>query len=350
MFSVSPKEKMLFAEHLSLLLKGGTSLPESMEVLEEEAKSQGLKKALGDVLKKISEGETLSRSLGQHPKIFDSFFQNVVKIGEKSGTLEENLNYLSSYIRSRYSLRRKIKGALMYPALIVSLALIIVSLITVFVLPRIVNLLETIQVELPLATKILIGSGTFLRDYWFWVLLGFLLFFLIFKLLQRIKLVRFYWDKFTLSLPFFGEINKNLNLARFSRTFYTLFKSGTSILEALDICIDTLSNEVFKSKLRLIRIKVERGEKLSDGLKEYPGVFPLVFSQMIVVGERTGALEDSLLYLTEFYEGEVDSAVKNLSGLLEPILLIFVGVLVAFIALSIITPIYKLIGNLQNLR
>lgn len=350
MFSVSPKEKMLFAEHLSLLIKGGIPLPEALEVLRDETKSAPFKKALNKILKRVSEGEALNQTLRDHPKIFDGFFQSIVRVGEKSGTLEENLEYLSAHIRSQYSLRRKIKATLTYPVLIVVLALTIVFLITVFILPRIISLLTAIQAELPLATRILISSGTFLKNYWLAILVGGLLASLAFRALQRIKVIRFYWHKATLYFPFFGEISKNLNLARFSRTFHTLFKSGTPVLEALGICADILPNEVYRNRMMTVKDGVERGDKLSDGLKKFPEVFPAIFSQMILIGEKTGTLEESLLYLTEFYEEEVDTAVRNLSGLLEPILLIFVGILVAFIALAIITPIYKLISSLQGLR
>ncbi len=350
MLFVSPKEKMFFAEHLSLLIRGGVPLAEALKVLRGEISSRSFKKALSDILERVLEGETLARGLGRHPKIFDKFFQNIVRVGEKSGTLEENLKYLSTCIRSQHNLQRKIKGALIYPILIITLAVIIVSLITFFVLPKIIGLLQSLEVELPLATRILIGSGTFLKQYWLWLLGGLFLLFFIFKVFQRLKFIRFYWHKLILSFPLFGKINRNLSLARFSRTFYTLFRSGMPILEALEVCADALPNEVYKTQLNSVRSEVERGEKISEVLKRFPKTFPLVFSQMILVGERSGALEGSLLYLAEFYEGEVDTAVKNLSGLLEPVLLIFVGLLVAFIALAIITPIYKLIGSLQGLR
>lgn len=345
--SVSTKEKLFFTEHFSLMLKAEIPLAEVLEVLENEVKSGVFKKTLGDIEKRVLEGESLHKGLEKHPKIFDKFFRNVVKIGEESGTLQENLRYLSESLRSEYSLRRKIIGALIYPALIMILALFIAVSITVFILPKLLDLFQNLEVQLPLATRILLGSGSFLRQYWIFILGGVFLCLLIFKMLQRINRVRFCLHKSILSLPLFGNIDKNRSLARFSRNFYTLYKSGVPLLEALDICVESTSNEVFKRDIALARAGVERGEKISTGLKSSSKTFPLVFSQMILVGEKTGTLEESMLYLAEFYEAEVDSALKNLSSVLEPVLLILVGLFIVFVALSIIVPIYQFTTDLR---
>jgi len=347
MLLVSQKEKMFFAEHLALMLKGGISITEALEALQEEAKSWVFKRALSDVNKRVLEGESLSKSLEHHPRVFNKFFQSVVKVGEESGTLEENLRYLSLALRSEYSLRRKIVGALIYPTLVILLALSIVLIITFFILPKLLTLFKVLEMQLPLATRLLLNCTSFLQKYWASLLVGIFVYLLILKILQGFKVIRFYSHKSNLFLPFFGGIEKNRNLAEFSRVFYTLLKSGVPILETLDICIDTSKNEVYKKKLRLVRSGVERGERISQGLKKSPEVFPSIFSQMVLVGERTGALEESFRYLSNFYEEEVDSAVKNISGLLEPVLLIFVGLFVGFISLAIITPIYQFTAGLR---
>ncbi|MBZ9572521.1 type II secretion system F family protein [Patescibacteria group bacterium] len=344
MFFVSQKEKMFFAEHLSLMIKGGIPLTEALETLKNETKSKTFKKTLNNILKRILEGERLNKSLGRYPKIFDKFFCNVVKVGEESGTLEENLKYLAGQIRSDYEMKKKVSGALIYPVIIITMALIIALVVTLFILPKITNLFQFLEVELPLTTRVLIGSTFFFKKYWIFIIIGIIFLISAFRILQRFKSTKFYFDKISFSLPFFSQIFKGLNLARFSRTLYTLLKSRMPILEALEICADTLPNEVFKRSLILVRSGVERGEKISQGFKRFPQIFPPIFSQMVVVGERSGALEESFLYLAEFHEGEVDSILKNLSGILEPILLILVGAFVAFVALAIITPIYRFIG------
>jgi len=340
------KEKMLFAEHLSLLIKGGTTLNEALEILKEESKSRAFKKALENISKRILEGESLNKSLARYPKIFNKFFQNVVKVGEESGTLEENLKYLSVCLKNQHSLKKKLLGALMYPVIVITLALVIVLATTLFVLPRLFSLFSVLEVQLPLSTKILLGTGGFLQKYWIFLIVIFIFLFLIYKIFNYIKITRFYLHRIIFFMPFFGTTNKNSNLAEFSRIFFTLLKSGVPILEALDICNETITNEVYKKYLKLVRAGVERGEKLNQSFKAFPRVFPSIFSQMILVGEKSGTLEESMSYLAEFYEEEADSALKNFSVILEPILLILVGLFVAFIALSIITPIYQFTSNL----
>ena len=346
---VSIKEKMLFAQHLSLLIKGERPLFEALKVLRNETKSGTFKKVLNGILNRVSEGISLNQSLRAYPQIFDKFFCNVVKVGEVSGTLSENLKYLSQYLRNQYLLQKKIVLALIYPLLILILTFFLILLLLLFVLPKIIGLFRALQVELPWATRVLINTSIFLKNNGIKLIVIFLFLFLVFKLLNRNRIIKFYSHKLLLSLPALGKVSMNVNLARFSRTFYTLFKSGVPVLEALEVCQEVLQNAVYKERLKRIQYEVERGERLSEALKKFPDIFPPIFAQMILVGEKGGTLEESLRYLAEFYEEEVDSAVKNLSGLIEPFLLILVGVVVAFVVLSIITPIYRLVGNLSHL-
>lgn len=345
--SVSIKEKMFFVENLSLMIKGGIPIAEALETLKQEVKSKTFKKALDDILKRILEGGTLSEAMSSYPKIFDKFFENVIKLGEESGTLQENLRYLALHLRKDYEMKKNIRGAMIYPAIIVIVGLIIAFTVTFFILPKITDLLKILGVELPLATKILINSSSFLKENLILIISGLIFVILIFKFILKLKFIKFYFDKTSLSLPIFGQVFRNLSLARFSRFSYTLFKSGMPVLEALKISSDSLPNEVYKKNLTSVRLEVERGGKISQGLKNFPKVFPLTFCQMISIGEKTGALEESFLYLARFYEREVSSVLKNLSAILEPILLILVGVFVGFIALAIITPIYRFTGSLR---
>ena len=347
MFSVSQKEKILFTEHLSLMIRGGIPLAEALEVLSKEAKSQQFKKVLTEVLKRILEGENLNKSLAQHPKVFNDFFQNVVKVGEESGTLEENLKYLSSYLQGQYSLRRQIIGALIYPAIIVAVALVVVLVVTLFIFPKLHALLLALDVPLPFTTQLLLTLGGFFKQYWPFIFIGIFLYFLVLRVFQTIPLTRFYLHKRNLLMPVWGEIEKNRNLVEFSRILHTLLKSGLPILNSLDICIEVSTNEVYRKGLISVRSGVERGQTISHGLKNFPQIFPLIFSQMILIGEKTGSLEESFLYLSEFYEREINSTIQNLSRLLEPALLILVGFFVIFIALAIIAPIYQFSSALR---
>ncbi len=347
MFSISQKEKIFFTEHLSLMVKGGIPLAEALETLKEETKSQAFKKILSNILERILEGETLNKSLARHPKVFSNFFQNVVKIGEESGTLEENLKYLSSYLQGQYSLRRKVLGALSYPILIVIIGLVVVLVITLFIFPKLLDLFQALDIPLPFATQLLLVLGKFFYQYWILIIIGIAIYFLIIRALQTIKIIRFYLHQRNLLMPIFGQIEKNRHLVEFSRILHTLLKSGIPILESLDICIEVLQNEVYKRHLLSVRSGVEQGETISTGLKKFPRTFPLIFSQMVLVGERTGALEEIFLYLTEFYEREIDSTVQNLSRLMEPALLLLVGFFVVFVTLAIITPIYQFSSALR---
>lgn len=341
------KEKMFFTEYLALMLKGGASLAEALEILKTEARSRRFRKTLNDVLKRILEGESLEKAMSQHPKVFDRFYQNIVRVGEKSGSLEENLKYLALKIKKDAEMKNKVKGALIYPLIIVFLVLVVAFAVTFFVLPQITNLFYLLKVELPLITRGLISFVSFSQKYWLFILSAVLVLVLAIGFLQKLKRVKFFLDRLSLSLPFLGQIFKNLNLSFFSRTFYILLKSGVPLSESLIILSETLPNEVYKRNLLSLRSKIEGGEKISQGLKAAPQIFPAVFSGMILVGERSGTLEESLLYLADYHEKEVDTALKNLSTVLEPVLLIFVGILVAFLALAIITPIYQFTGQIR---
>jgi type IV pilus assembly protein PilC len=349
---VSQKEKIFFAENLSLMIKGGIPIAESLETLRDEVKSRTFRKILADTLKRVLEGEGLAKSLERYPRVFDRFFLSVVKLGEKSGTLEENFKYLALQLRKDYELRRKVIGALLYPILIIILAILIILVVIYFVLPKIIPVFESLQAmgivgQLPLATQILLNLGNFLRNFGFLIPPILICFFLFFKILQKISLIRFYFDKIALAFPILGNIFKNLNLARFSWNFYTLLKSGMPILEALEVCSSILPSEVYRRNLFLIKTDVERGEKISSSLKKIPQYFSPIFSEMILVGEKTGSLEESFLYLAEFYTQEADSTIKNISDLIGPILLIFIGILVILIALATIIPIFRFIGEIK---
>jgi len=347
MFSNLNKEKIFFTQHLYLMIKGGLSLSEALETLKEETKSKTFKKVLDDILKRILEGESLNQGLSRYPKIFNQFFQGIVKIGEESGTLEENLQYLNSQLRSEYEIKRKTAAALIYPLIVVVLAVVIAFFVSLFVLPKAMAIFQMFKFQLPLSTRILISATQFLKRGWILIIIVVIFLILLFQALKKIKIFRYLFDKISLSLPIFGPVFKNVNLVQFAQSFYTLLKSGIPILETIDICIKNLPNEVLKESLISVRAEVEKGGKMSQGLRNSSKIFPSIFSQMVSVGERSGALEDTFIYLSKFYQEEVDSALKNISTVLEPLLLILVGLFVGFVALAIITPIFKFTGDLR---
>jgi type IV pilus assembly protein PilC len=345
--AVSLLEKMFFAEHLSLMLKSGTPISEALETLKDEVKSKALKKALGKILAEVVSGRSLSQSLRMHPKIFDDFFCGVVEIGEKTGKLDTNLKYLSFKLYQEQELRSRLRGAMIYPAILIITSLIILSVVIFYLLPKIVPLFTLIGAKLPLPTRVLISLLPFLKKNLWKIILIIFLILLLYKILRSIKKTRLFLDKIFLSLPLLGNFLKNLNLAQFSRALYILLKSGLTLKESLELSKKTLQNSDYLEKVDFLITEIEKGEMVGQTLKRFPKNFPLFFSQMILTGERTGNLDETLSYLAQFYEEKVSSDSKRFSSIIEPALIIFVGILVGFIAFSVLTPIYQFLGQFR---
>lgn len=338
---------MLFAQHLSLMIKGGVSLLEALAILKKEIKSKNFQRTLDDILKRVSAGEKLAKAMSFHPRVFDKFYQNIIMVGEESGSLQENLSYLSQKLQKDIEMGKKIKSALIYPAIIISLALIIVFIVAFFVLPKITDLFQALQIPLPFATRLLISSISSFRNYWFIGAFGLISFIFLLRILIKLKPLKFFLDKIFLNLPILSQVFKNFNLAYFSRNFYILLKSGIPLLDSLNILSQVCPSQVYARNLLKIKQRVERGEKISQGLKFFPKNFPSIFSEMVLVGERSGTLEESFLYLSDYHEKETDQILKNLSSLIEPALMILIGIFVGFVAIAIITPVYQFTGQLK---
>jgi type IV pilus assembly protein PilC len=340
-------EKIFFAEHLSLMLKSGTPISEALETLKDEVKSKSFKKALEMVLAEVVSGRSLSQSLRMHPKIFDDFFCGVVEIGEKTGKLDANLKYLSLKLSQEQELRSRLRGAMIYPAILIFTSLIILSIVIFYLLPKIIPLFTLIGAKLPLPTRILISLLPFLKKNLWKIILIILLLLLIYKVLRSIKKTRLFLDRIFLSFPLLGNFLKNLNLAQFSRSLYILLKSGLTLRESLELSKRAIQNSDYLEKIDFLISEIERGERVGQSLKKFPKNFPLFFSQMILTGERTGNLNETLLYLAQFYEEKVALDSKRFSSIIEPALIVFVGILVGFIAFSVLTPIYQFLGQFR---
>ena len=344
---ISFLDKILFARHLSLMIKAGLPLRESVATIQEQSESKSFKKVLDDVLRSIDNGQSLATSLSRHPRIFDTLYINMVKIGEESGTLEENLEHLTFQLKKSYELRGKVKAAMLYPSIILTALIVLSAGLTFFVLPKITPIFKTLDIQLPIATKVLIRFTEIVQNYGIYILIGIVAFGVILFLLSRTRLVRLLIHKFTLKLPIIGSISRNVNLAHFSRILGILLKSGLPVVRALNITQASLGNIIYQEELGTVAEEVEKGKSISDYLRKREAVFPLMVSKMIGVGEKTGNLAETLLYLGNFYEAEVDRSTKNLSTILEPILLLIIGVAVGFIALAIISPIYEITRGLH---
>jgi len=340
--------KVNFAKHMSLMIRAGLPIDESIRVLRDQATGR-FRRVLSDILAAVESGRPLSDGFADHRGIFSDLFIATIRSGEISGTLEQSLDDLATQLVKSYELSRKIRGAMLYPIIVIVAALSIGIGLSVFVLPKVIKLFQSITVKLPLSTQILMNFSNFMVQHGVLAVLGGIAGIFLLNFLFKSKPIRPFTHAFMLKMPIFGPLIRNYNLAQFSRTMHTLLRSGVSIGEAYKICSDTLHNESYKRALLKVRDGIETGAPSSVVLEERPKLFPPTATRMIAVGERTGKLEETYEYLAQFYEDEVDTATRNLSTILEPVLLIVIGLGVAFIAISIILPIYNFIGNIQSL-
>lgn len=339
---VSVQEQILFARHLAIMTKAGMSLLDSLQMLRRQAKSRSMRTILETATKAVTNGQFLSVALEPYAGVFGELFINIVRIGESSGTLPENLNYLAQELTKKRQLAIKIKGALFYPLIILIGTVGIITLLVTFVLPKILPVFQSLNVQLPLPTRILIAVSNFAQEYTFSIFIGFMLLVAAFVLLLRVRKFRYTVQRGLLLVPIAGNIMKEVNLIGFARTLGILLKSGSKIVESVNTAGATLNNLVYREALSGAADDIRKGEQLSERLMKRAHLFPDMLSQMIMVGENTGNLSETLLYLGEYYEEEVDNATKNLSTVLEPLLLIIMGVIVGFVAIAIITPIYSI--------
>lgn len=344
---VSFLDKLLFTKHLSVMIKAGITLSESLDILIAQSKSGVFKKTLAKVSEDVKNGQRLTVAFGKNPKVFDQFYISLISVGEESGTLEKSLEFLSEQLAKDYNLRKKIKAAMLYPALVFAATFIMGGFISLFILPKLVDFFEAFEVQLPLSTKILLFFANTMKNYGVLILFAFLVIWLIGYLAVQLKSIKPLWHRLILKAPLFGQLLAYSQLARFSRNFGVLLKSGVPITQSLQTTADTLSNLKFKNDLTVINEALTKGKSIGDALIENKfDEFPLLVVKMIAVGEKTGKLEEVLLYLADFYESEIDDISKNLSTILEPILLIVIGLVVGFVALAIISPIYELTGSI----
>jgi len=345
--TVSIKELLFFTKNLSVMLKAGTTLIEGLTVLKEEAKGK-LRFILEKMVEHVEQGFPFSEALEKNKSVFSEIFVSIVKVGEESGTLENNLNYIADQLDKSYQLRKKIIGAMIYPAIVIIGALVLGIGIVMFVLPKISGLFKGFDIELPFTTRVLIGISDFFQLYGIWapiIILGSVLF--VYILLRR-KFMHGITHWLILELPIVRNISIHANLASFCRTMSILLQSGVTIDEGINICSRTVSNHYYKSFLLATHEKIKAGDTLAASLALKKRLFSGTDIQIIRVGEDSGTLSDSLAYCAEIHEREVDSITKNLSNILEPVLLIGVGLMVGFLALSIITPIYSITGEMRN--
>ena len=341
-------EKILFVKHLSIMVKSGTTLVASLELLRKQVRSRAFKYVLDKVVPDVQNGQFLSDSLAKFRWLFGDLFINVVKIGEESGSLSENLTHLADELKKKQQLRQKIRSAFIYPIIVLCATLGVVGMLIFFVLPKIIPIFTSLRITLPWTTRFVIFISQFLIHNGVFVFLGGIVLIVVWTFLLRIQAMRFFTHRLILILPVVGPISKMANTADFTRTLALLLKSGIKIVESLIITSESVPNLVFRRAIREVAETVRRGESMHVYLNQHEHVFYPTVSRMIEVGDATGTLEPNLFYLADFYENEVDELTKNLSVVIEPLLLLFMGGIVGFVAISIITPIYEITQSISR--
>lgn len=346
---ISHLDRLLFTKHLSIMIKSGLPLKEALDTLASHSNSAKLNQILKEVAKDVQNGQSLTKALTKYPKVFDQFYLGMIKIAEESGTLAENLQFLAQHLNQDYTLRRKIQGALYYPGIVLSATIIMGGFIALYLLPQLVDFFEVFDQELPLATRILLFFANLFKNYGLIIVAAFVGLVLGTVSLFQSKFFKPRLHRLILSLPLIGQITIDGQLARFCRNLGTLLKNGVPSSRAFEITGQTLNNLYYQEKINMIREHLVKGKHFHQAMLEINGPgFPEIIRRMVEVGEKTGTLDQVLLYLGDFFDEEVDSVAKNLTTILEPILLLIIGLVVAFVALAIVSPIYELTGSIQR--
>ena len=342
---LSHTEKLMFTKYLAVLLQSGLAIDEVLGILLDQAK--GPVKHIATTLRdSVKNGETLSAGFAHYPHLFSPVYVNLVAAGEASGTLLTNLEHLVDQMQRDHDLRQKIRGAVMYPAVILCAAVALSVGIVVFILPNITDVFASLHIELPITTRILLWVADVMRYHGLEVALGSMAFVVFCLVIRKMSFAKPVLHAIFLRLPLLGSLAKKTNLARLTRLLGTMLKGGMPIDEAVPIAINVLSNVRYKKALTLLRHEVDQGQTLAQCFAQSPGLFPPLFVRMTRVGEESGTLGETFLYLAGFFEEEINDATKNLSTLLEPVLLVGIGLMVGTVALSIISPIYEVVGKI----
>lgn len=344
---VSLTEKMLFARNLQIMIAAGIALPRSLGILSNQVKSKKLKEALLAVETEVVKGKSFADSLAKYPNIFSKFFTSIIKVGEESGTLEEGLKVLTKQMEREQDLRSKVIGAMVYPAVIICAMIGVGILMLVMVIPKLAETFRDLNVELPPTTKFVIFLGTFLATKGYIVILLVIGLVFLLRRVAKTKGGKRALDSISLKFPIISPIIKKMNSAHAIRTLSSLVVSGVPIIEALDIVASTMGNTYFQNSIIDAMEKVKKGIKLSEALKPYEKLYSSLVIQMIQVGEETGETSGILLKLADFFEEEVTNATKNISSIIEPLLMLLIGGVVGFFAVSMFQPIYSMLGSIQ---
>ncbi|MCQ9208014.1 MAG: type II secretion system inner membrane protein GspF [Omnitrophica bacterium] len=343
---VKMDDLVIFSRQLATMVDSGIPLVQALDVLAEQIEKPDFQAVVGGLRDSIETGSSLSEALARHPKIFSELFVNMVRAGESSGMLDDILERLADYLEKTSSLQRKVKSSFVYPSLVISMAIAITSILIFKVVPTFQGIFEGLGAELPLLTRMLIAFSDFARHSAIFIIVGLFLLGVAFSKIIRTEKGKMNFDKMLLHLPIVGILLRKVAVARFARTLSTLVKSGVPILNSLEIVAKTSGNKVIEMAVNQVRTNIREGENIAEPLTR-SGVFPPMVTRMIGVGEQTGELEKMLSKIADFYEEQVDVAVNSLTSLIEPIIIVVLGVVVGGIVAAMFLPIFQITQIIQ---
>jgi len=338
---VSDTDIAAFTRQLSTMVNAGLPINEALLVLRSQS-NPSMQKVVAQVLADIEAGESLSTALSRHPSVFNKTYVSLVKSGEVGGVMDEVLVRLADSLEKDMEFRGKVKGALVYPAIVVVGMIIVAFIMMIFVIPRLTSLYTEFNAEIPLATRILVSVSNFAIKFWPIFLFLVFLFLYFFRAYRNTKFGREKTDAFLLNLPIIGNLQQKVILTEFTRTLSLMVGAGVSILEALSVASEVVNNSVISSALKDTAKQIEKGFPVAYAFARHPNVFPFLLSQMIAVGEETGKMDEVLAKISHIYEVESNQMVKSLTATIEPVIMIILGLGVGFLVVAIILPIYNL--------
>ena len=342
---ISLTEKLMFTNNLQLTVSAGVSLPSAIRILSEHTKNKKFKKILEEISEKITKGNNFSGALLDYPNVFPEIFYRMVEVGEESGTLESVLEVLAKQMEKEHQLKSRVQGAMIYPALLLSFMFVIGIVMMIMVVPKFSEMFNSFGIVLPITTRILIFVGNSLASYWYMLPIIFCFLFLSLRFALKTNFGKLAWDTCVLRIPIIGGIIKKTNTTQTIRTLGSLIASGVPIVRSLEIVSKTLENVHYKKAISQVAEEVKKGSSLSAALKKHEDLYPQLVIQITAIGEETGKTSIVLEKIAEFFEKDIDNITKNFSSIIEPFLLIFIGVAVGFFALSIIQPLYGILGS-----
>ena len=340
---IQTRDIVIFTRQFATMINSGLPLVQSLDILAKQSENKALRKVIEEILYDVESGQTLADAIGKHPKVFTDLYKNMVAAGEAGGILDTILLRLATFLEKADALKRKIKGAMIYPAVIFTVAGAAVSVLLIFVIPTFQEMFASAGVQLPMPTLIVIGLSEFLQAYWWGVFGAIIAFLVLIRQWYKTPGGQLVLDKLILNVPILGPLQRKAAIARFTRTLGTLVSSGVSILDGLEITARTAGNRVIHDAIMESRTSIAGGETISEPLKK-SGVFPPMVVQMINVGEQTGGLDEMLTKIADFYDEEVDAAVEALLSALEPIMIVFLGVVVGGMIIAMYLPIFDMVN------